>query len=413
MKQSETKMNVRCSDLIGIALILVVLVAYTWATWNFFTSRFPGGNDLATHYGAWEAYLKYGLNPYSDAAVLHTQKLIYGRPALPTEDQNRMVYPFYSILVHGPFVWFDYPLARAIYMTMLQVAIFIGVLITLNLVGWRPPPWLFAVVFAWSLLDYHQARGIIIGQFAILAFFALAGTLHLLRKREDAAAGALLVLTTVKPTLVVFLIPFFLVWGIARTRRHFVAGFLATIVGLTLVSLLLQPTWIGDWVSRVTGYTEYTLNQGPVYLLTHEAVPALGTVGEVIISALLALAMLWTWWRVTRADGEREFYWALGFTLIVTNLMAPRVATTNYVLMLVPTLWLFAAMERRFKWVRIATVAIIAIALIGLWYLHIVTVRGDFEHPIMYVPWPVLLGLAWIVCRDGLVRDAVDAKVLP
>jgi hypothetical protein len=121
-------------------------------------ARAPGGNDFLAHYTAWEAYLKLGLNPYSDAAALHTQQAIYGRPARPGEDQNRMTYPFYSIVVHGPFVYIEYPLARAIYMTLLQAALFLGVAATLALVKWQPPSWLLMLTLGWSLLFYPEAR---------------------------------------------------------------------------------------------------------------------------------------------------------------------------------------------------------------------------------------------------------------
>src|SRR5713226_2156184 len=91
---------------VGLALAILVVWAagYTWGTWRYFTRPVPGGNDFLAHYTAWQAYLEQGLNPYSDAAALYTQQAIYGRPAGPGEDQNRLNYPFYSILLHGPFV---------------------------------------------------------------------------------------------------------------------------------------------------------------------------------------------------------------------------------------------------------------------------------------------------------------------
>ena len=142
MTYSETAgraLQHRMRELAALGLILLILAVYTWATWAFFTRLQPGGNDFLAHYSAWEAYLKYGLNPYSDEAALVTQKAIYGRPALPGEDQNRLTYPFYSIFLHGPFVYLDYPVARAIYMVLLQIALFVGVALTLSLVHWHPP----------------------------------------------------------------------------------------------------------------------------------------------------------------------------------------------------------------------------------------------------------------------------------
>lgn len=410
---------------IGLALLLVVAAAYTWATWQFFTRPVPGGNDFLAHRSAWDAYLRQGLSPYSDEAALHTQMAIRGRPALPGEDENRLTYPFYSILLHGPFVYIDdYALARAIYMTLLQAALFAGVLMSLDFVRWRPPVWLMALIMIWALLFYPVARGVLLGQFAIFAFFALAGTLFLLRRDRDVAAGALLVLTTFKPTLVFLVIPFLIIWAIFQRRWRFVAGFVGTLAILILGSLLLLPTWISEWLHRIGQYSAYTVGQSPVWLLTRVALPALGLTGEVVIVAVLCLGMLVAWWWAVRPGGEREFFWALAVTLIVTNLIVPRSATTNYVMLLGPILWSFAVLDR-VPWrkkpdrhgrrpspvARLTIVAILLLSFVSLWWMHFATVVGDQEQPIMFIPVPLALGLALVLGRRWFIRDAEAARV--
>jgi hypothetical protein len=398
---------------IGIVALVIIASAYTWATWRYFTEPLPGGNDFLTHYGAWEAYLRYGLNPYSDEAALHTQMEIYGRPARPSEDQNRMVYPFYSILLHGPFVYIQYSLARAIYMTLLQAALFAGVIMTLALVRWKLPVWMLACVLVWSLLYYPAARDVILGQFALFGFFALAGALFLLKRGQDAAGGTLLVLATFKPTLVFLVIPFLLLWAVVRRRWRFVAGFMIALGILSLGSSLLLPTWIGNWLYRIGRYSEYTVGQSPVWLLTHTALPALEPIGERMLAGLLVAGMAWTWWRALRPEGDIEFHWALGVTLVVSNLIVSRSATTNYVLMFVTTLWVFAALDRLGRHGRIIVIVLMAISLVGHWWLHLATVVGNQEQPILFLPWPVVLGLVLCLGRAWLLRDARQAQVWP
>jgi hypothetical protein len=404
-------MKSQTSNMVGGILILLILSAYVWATWQFFTKPLPGGNDFRAPYSSWEAYVKYGMDPYSDAAGLYTQKAIYGRAALPTEDQNFLTYPFYAILLHAPFLFIEYPLARAIYMTLLQVMVLTGVIISLNLARWRVSAGMLAVVCLWSLLNYYEARAVIIGQIAIFGFLSLSGTLLLLRQKRDAAAGALFVLATVKPSLVLLIAPFLLLWALARRRWQFVTGFFGTLAVLVAGSLFFLPTWIGDMLYRVLHFPEYNVNQNPIFLLTHVAIPGLGTPVEILLNGTLIVGMLWSWWRVLRENREQEFYWALGATLIVSNLVMPRVATTNYVLMLVPMLWLFGALDRVPRWGRPALLVILAVSLIGLWWLHVVTAVGNWEQPIMYVPGPVALGLAWVACRAWLIRDAVRMQI--
>jgi len=182
--------------ILASALLVIWAVGYTWGTWRYFTSIAPGGNDFLARYTAFGAYLRQGIDPYSDQATDITNQVVYGRPAQPGEDENRLTYPFYSILLYGPFVAIqDYSVSRAIHMTLLQVALFLGVWMTLEVLRWRPRPWLLVALMAWSLLNYSAARDVILGQFALFGFLSLAGTLYFLARGHDATAGALLVLS--------------------------------------------------------------------------------------------------------------------------------------------------------------------------------------------------------------------------
>jgi Glycosyltransferase family 87 len=398
------------------ALLAIWAVGYTWGTWRYFTSVAPGGNDFLARYTAFGAYLHDDINPYSAQATDITNQVIYGRSARPGEDENRLTYPFYSILLYGPFVAIrDYSVSRAIHMTLLQVALFLGMWLTLEVLRWRPRPWLLVALMAWSLLNYSEARDVILGQFALFGFLSLAGTLYLLARGRDAAAGALFVLSTIKPTLVFLVIPFLLVWALSRRRWRFIGGFLALLVVLTLGGLLLLPSWIGDLLNNILAYPNYTVGQNPIWLLTHVAVPSLGQAGEWIISAALVAVMLWSWWRATRPGqtGDAVFHWALGITLVVSNLIVSRSATTNYVLLLVPTLWVFAGLDRHGRPGRVLIAAILLVSFVGLWWLHFATVVVNQEQPVMFLPWPLALGGVLLLCAPWLWRETRRAGWWP
>ena len=49
-----------------------------------------------------------------------------------SRDQNLLVYPFYSVLVYGPFIFIEYTVARAMFMTLLQAAV-LGVDVLLDI----------------------------------------------------------------------------------------------------------------------------------------------------------------------------------------------------------------------------------------------------------------------------------------
>ena len=398
------------------ALLAIWAVGYTWGTWRYFTSIAPGGNDFLARYTAFGAYLHEGINPYSDAATAITNQAVYGRPAQPGEDENRLTYPFYSILLYGPFVAIqDYSVSRAIHMTLLQVALFLGVWMTLEVLRWRPRPWLLVGLMAWSLLNYSEARDVILGQFALFGFLSLAGALYFLARGRDAAAGALLVLSTIKPTLVFLVIPFLLLWAVSRRRWRFIGGFFAVLAALTLGGLLALPSWIGDLLKNILAYPTYTVGQNPVWLLTHVAVPRLGQAGEWVISGALGALMLWSWWLAVRPGeaGDGVFHWTLGMTLVVSNLIVSRSATTNYVLLLVPTLWLFAGLDRHGRPGRLAIAAILVVSFVGLWWLQFATVVVNQEQPVMFLPWPLALGAVLLLGAPWLWRETRRASWWP
>ena len=391
---------------LGLALILLVAIGYTWATWVFFTERVPGGNDFLAHYSVWEAYFRYGYSPYSDEAALFTQQRIYGRPASPEEDQNRLTYPFYSFIIHAPFILLKYSLARAIYMTMLQAALFLGAWMSLKLVNWKPEPWLVGVLFAWTLLFYPEARGVILGQFAIFGFLSMVACLYFLRRKWDIWAGITLVLSTVKPTLVFLVIPFLLLFSISRRRFAFLTGFLVSFSILAAGSFLMLPRWFDEWIHRMSSYSDYTVGQSPVWLFTHKVFPIFGGPGEIGFVILLLIGMVWSWWRVFQVGGDYRFFWTLGITLVISSLIVPRSATTNYVMMLGITIWFFAALDRMGFKGRVVFLLCMVSSFIGYWWLHITSVIGNQEQAVMFFPYPIAIGLILVLNRKWLLKDA-------
>jgi hypothetical protein len=214
-----------------------------------------------------------------------------------------------------------------------------------------------------------------------------------------------------KPTLVFLVVPYLLVWAVFRRRWRFVLGFSLTLAIVSIGSLLIAPNWIGEWLVRVTRYSEYTVGQSPVWLLTHQMIPSLGSAVEMGILTVLLLGLLAAWWHTFRGGGEDWFFWTLGLTLVVSNLIVPRSATTNYVLMLIPILCVFAALDRLAQWGRPVLLAALLISFAGLWWLHFATVVGNQEQAIMFIPAPLILGCSLLFGYRWLIKDARENKL--
>jgi hypothetical protein len=83
---------------------------------------------------------------------------------------------------------------------------------------------------------------------------------------------------------------------------------------------------------------------------------------------------------------------------VVTNLIAFRTATTNFVVILPAIILVFHSWAQRWNRQGYLAVWIISLLmLVGLWVLFLTTVDGNIEAPVMYLPLPIfaLLGLLW------------------
>jgi len=103
--------------------------------------------------------------------------------------------------------------------------------------------------------------------------------------------------------------------------------------------------------------------------------------------------------------------WMLGVLLLLTNFFSPRIATTNYLILVPWTLWGFSQMQRvweqRGLWMILA---LQMLSIVGLWALFLITIEGDFEHAYVYFPFPavMILMLAWLWSQTKLVeRDMI------
>lgn len=392
-------------------LLLFSLGLYTWATYTFFTSRYNGGNDFFSRYVAWRAWLLEGRNPYSDEVTRTIQLTMNGRPALPGEDENALIYPWYTVLLQWPFVFWPWPWARAVYLVLGQVFVVAGLALTLRLLRWRLSAGGFALMAVWAILFYPEGRGIILGQIVITQYFLAVLALWLLHQKRDGWAGLCLALTTVRPPAVFLLVPYLLVYALARRRPRFVWSCLISLAVLFLAGFIFLPTWFTDWLYRMGRYPSYTVGQSPIWLLTHQ-VTSLGPVAEWGLTALCGVGLGWAWWLALRAPGDTSFYWGLGITLVVSNLIVPRSATTNYIFMLFSIYQCLAALQR--TWPRAAPWVILLFqgsSLLGLWWLFAVTVQGDQEQPIMFIPQIIGVGLALLAGYRWLNRDSQRAGV--
>jgi hypothetical protein len=403
---------------VAVVILLIALwVGDVFATHAIFTSRYPGANDFAGRYAGARVFWVQGSSPYSDEAIRQAQILLHGRTLTPEEikegvlDVSLFAYPFYMVFWLAPVAILPYDWAEAVWLATLEFALVGSVIGAISLARWKLPAWLLAITLVWSIFFYHSARAILLGQVAVLIFMLNLTTLLALRARRDVLAGALLAISTTKPQMAFLIVPFIFLWLVVRRRWRAVTAFLVTMSILCGASFILLPSWVGDFLRQVVGYTSYTDIGSPVWIITRRFSPVLGAPAEIGLSLALVLGMLVTWIWLWRDDSWPAFVWTACFTLIITNLIAFRTATTNYVVLFIPLIWMLAAIHR--QWKRGGTWGVLAlqtILLFGMWVLFLTTLVNKYEHPIVYLPLPILLLLVFVPGRRQLITDLATAQ---
>jgi len=384
-----------------VSLLLgLILMGLGWANYRFSLNN-PGGNDFLVHYIGTRAVLFDGISPYSDQVAEQIQTAAYGRPAQEGEHELRVAYPLYSVAVFTPFSLInDYPLARAVWMTALEISLLAMTFVLFNLLDWEPDMWVQGGLLFFSLTWYHAVRGLINGNAVILITLLISLVFLALKKGQDQAAGVMLAVTTIKPHLLILLIPYLIIWSVYQRRWKFISWFFGSLAGLIFGGMLLIPNWILQNIWEILHYPSYN--------------PA-GTLGEVLagwlpgiagqirwgVTLTLTAVLLYEWWTTRRGDFPR-FLWTGMLILAVTQWIGIQTDPGNFIMLFPALLMILAAWEKRWKksgsWVIGLALALL---LGGLWLLFALTVEESYQpvqHPIMFIPLPafILIGLYWI-----------------
>jgi hypothetical protein len=384
----------------AVVMILIIIIIGVLTLVNFqFSKQNPGGNDFLARWNGAHEWLIHGNNPYTNKVSEIAQKMIYGRLANPLkgEDVAHFVYPIYSMLFFAPFALMDYTLARAVWMTVLEVAMVALTFISLRLSGWKIKPISLAGILIFSILWYCSVRTIILGQFSGINALLILISLLCIKTEHDQVAGVLLALSTSKPQMSYLLIIFIIFWAIRSSRHRIWISFFLAMIIMTVVGWLLLPGWPIGWIQQLMNYPGYTDRIGSIVSIIAGVTPGIKDQISMGLMIVFYLYMVFEWLR-TRGNDIPTFLWTAYVTLVLTNFVAYRTATPHYVALLAPIFLVSKVIGERWgtfgKWVTGATYVLF---FAGLWLLFIITIKGNDEQAIMYIPVPIitLIGLWW------------------
>lgn len=385
--------------LISMLLILVTVGILTWGNYRYAKSN-PGGNDFLVHWVGARNFLTEGISPYSEQTALDIQTIAYGRAAQEGEHELRVAYPLYSLALFSPFALIsDFTMARAVWMTLLELSLIAIGFLSLRLIHSRVPAWLTASVVVFSLVSYHGVRPLINGNAVIVITLIMLAVILLISHSKDELAGLLLAFTTIKPQNAILFVLFIILWAIFTKRTKIIYWFIGTMVILVGFSMLLIPDWIVQNLREIFRYSSYNPAGSPGAVM----VQAWGDVGmrfsvfwSVVIGAILIFE-----WLGTRRGNTQHFIWVSLLTLTLSQWSGIQTDPGNFVLMYPAIFYALVILWERWKDRSKPTIlGIFVFLLIGLWILFILTVQKSYQpvqSPVMFFPLPAvtILLLYW------------------
>ncbi len=394
----------------SVILALAILGGLVWANTTYVRSQ-PLEKDFLVPWLAARTFIQYGDSPYSNSATQRAQIVYYGQLAVEGQDPLTLWLPFPVELFYFPFALVsDYALARALWMTCLEVALAALAYLSLRLTGWKPARFLLPLVFLFSILGVYGAISLAGASGAAFASLALAGCLFALGNEQDELAGALLLISLGLPSLT-GLLGFFLIWWVIHRRRWRVLwGFLMTLAILLALSFLLLPDWVFPNIVGWVTHLRYVTTFSSVDIFTAWS-PIVGSRLGWVMAALLLLLLFVEWGAALRNE-FRHLLWTVSLTLAAAPLMGVPVALTSYVIFFLPLILILSVLvKRRSNAPRLDLAGILLMVLFaGLWILTgLLASAGAYralaETLFLHVPVLLISGLYWM--RWRFIRKGV------
>ena len=397
-------MRVQRPDLAYLALIaggIVLLIVLSLINYRYVVSNTSFRDHFTPRWLGTRLFLTAQIDPYSMEATRTIQQQMLGRFAVQGEDQQLFLYPFYSLAIYSPFALVgDNLLARAAWMTLLELALLGLAVISVNIARWRPSLPLVIGFIMFTFVWYHGARPLLSSNIAVLAALGIGLCLWGIVHQQDVLAGVALGLASIKPQMIVLLLPLVFIW--ALSRRRWMIPFSASIVllGFLVGSLYFSSDWYIQNLQQIGQYQTYA-PPGSFPAIVSAQMSLFGNVFGWGITIVLALVLLREWLLVLGKDKE-WFLWVAALTLVITNMIGIRTSTENYVALLPVIALVFANWENRLTGTgRILVVATMVLLFVGLWtlfYFSNPAAQPISERLIMYFPVPIFLffSLYWV-----------------
>lgn len=353
-----------------VLLALLAVVGLFYLNYIYAVELPFAGEKFLPRWEGSRIFLTEGMSPYSEDVTNRLRRSMADQFPGQPEEEALFLYPFYSIFIFAPLgLIADYQTALAIWMVVLEVALFAVIGLSVNLSRWKMPGALLAVLAISLTLWIYSVPSIIAGDPAILQALLILIALIAIRSENDILAGVALALATFKPQVVLLLIPFLLFWAIKQERWSIFWSAIVTLAFMVGVTSLFFPSWLVDnFIQTLI----FVLNTGPATPgeFFFRAAPGAGRQFGWFVTIFSFGILLWEW-RAALQDDFNWLVWTVYLTLALSVLVGVPTSFTNYTVLLPAVIIVLSVWIQR--WGRLGiglAVGSLLILFFGLWRLY-------------------------------------------
>lgn len=328
-------------------LIILGLVGVTFLNLSL-SERYGIEEGFVTRYAAAKNWMKTGVSPYSEETVDLAAQLVPDPDRLKTNlDQGRFLDPAPYVLFYIPISFLPYPVAKAIWMTIMELAIVLSAWVALKIVALKLSFIESALISLGVLFFYPNVKMILSASVLPLYLFFIIWAIWLAMNKQGRMAGILFFLAFPMVPISVFVAVFFMIWLGVRRDHSLAVIFFVGIGFLILIGLILFPNWIAEWFSAyVLLYPNFTWIDTPIMRIA-ELFP--GAMRQLSIGLHIATVIyLFVEWYGLPSREQRGLQWKLSLTLVLLYFLNPLKVSGTQILLFIPLFAIYKYLNE--KW---------------------------------------------------------------
>jgi len=275
-------------------------------------------------------------------------------------------------------------------MTFLEICLVILAIVCMRLFNWKLKIGAFALYMIFSLLWYKAIRGLINGNAVIVIALLIACSLWAIKAEKDWLAGILLAIMTIKPHVVLLYFIFGLFWALSKRRWRLIGWSLGSVALMVLIGMIFIPDWLMQNLDEILRYPGYN-PAGTAGAALQEMLPMTGSYLSLGLTVAVTLLLIYEWYLSWQKEFP-GFLWGACITLVLSQLIGIQTDPGNFIILFVPLVYIFAGWQKRWdslgEW---GAISLMIALFFGLWGIFLATVQGNQQHPIMYLPLPIIL----------------------